>query len=558
MNSKAKGLSIANKVTMLIACTSITLMVAILVVAYIINSKNIIELCESYLYDTCISASDTLYESFFGEDDLSELQVRLEYILNNVGINTMDSSTCYLVDSQGTYLYARDDSLLGTVISNNEVVQEVLNTLANGKITTADVRQCVVDGKEVYISFICTVNDWILVVQADKDDVMKPITTINIWCISIGMILLVVSLLIGITFTQIITKPIKVLTAVINDISELNMSSDKKIPHTKDEIGTMSMAVEVMKDKLFSIVNELNEISGILVDDSNSLADISQKVNDASSENSATNEELAASMETTSSAANSMNNRIQNINATISDVADKIENGTELTGQVMEKSIGIKENTKKASEDTINLFGTIRESSQEAILRARDVEKINSLANTIQDIAEQTNLLSLNASIEAARAGEAGRGFAVVAEEIRHLSEQTKEASNHITQIIEELNEGTKQANISIGESAKSVNEQNVMIRNTQKRFADINAEMQQLSADIQETETNMKHIVSATGTIVDEISQLSAGSEEVAVSSAEGLRTAVDAVENMSRCQKILESINILAYDLKDTSNRI
>ena len=163
-----------------------------------------------------------------------------------------------------------------------------------------------------------------------------------------------------------------------------------------------------------------------------------------------------------------------------------------------------------------------------------------------------------DASIEAARAGEAGRGFAVVAEEIRHLSEQTKEASNHITQIIEELNEGTKQANISIGESAKSVNEQNVMIRNTQKRFADINAEMQQLSADIQETETNMKHIVSATGTIVDEISQLSAGSEEVAVSLAEGLRTAVDAVENMSRCQKILESINILAYDLKDTSNRI
>ena len=55
-------------------------------------------------------------------------------------------------------------------------------------------------------------------------------------------------------------------------------------------------------------------------------------------------------------------------------------------------------------------------------------QSIESILAMIRDIAEQTNLLSLNATIEAARAGAAGRGFAVVAEEIRKLSNDTRQA----------------------------------------------------------------------------------------------------------------------------------
>ena len=45
----------------------------------------------------------------------------------------------------------------------------------------------------------------------------------------------------------------------------------------------------------------------------------------------------------------------------------------------------------------------------------------------------------LNAAIEAARAGEHGKGFAVVADNVRRLSEESKDAADTIREITEDI-----------------------------------------------------------------------------------------------------------------------
>ena len=181
------------------------------------------------------------------------------------------------------------------------------------------------------------------------------------------------------------------------------------------------------------------------------------------------------------------------------------------------------------------------------------VQKVSGFVDTIISISSQTNLLALNASIEAARAGEAGKGFAVVAEEIRHLSEDTKEASNNITSIIRELDMDTKRANESIENAVDSVIRQNELISETKDKFSHVSQEVGRLSQNMDEVKECMEQTRNLSNSIYDNISQLSATSEEVAASSNEGLEISNITVRQVQECKGIFESIYELAKDLKE-----
>ena len=132
----------------------------------------------------------------------------------------------------------------------------------------------------------------------------------------------------------------------------------------------------------------------------------------------------------------------------------------------------------------------------------RRAQDIGTIAQAVGRISDQTNLLALNAAIEAARAGEQGRGFAVVADEVRTLAE-TSEKSAQDTQSLSDTMQ-------------KEVREVVVAIR---------------AGAETAITEAKAGGgVVRSLGTIREDMSRLSDGSQETVATALEAERAAVEA----------------------------
>ena len=215
-----------------------------------------------------------------------------------------------------------------------------------------------------------------------------------------------------------------------------------------------------------------------------------------------------------------------------------IDDGARVIEDLKHQAQAVDENNSNTVKATKRLSGKVSE--------------VEEIVGSIMSISSQTNLLALNASIEAARAGEAGKGFAVVADEIRQLSEETKDATNKITDIINQLIEDVEMASQSIEISSHSIDIQNNMIEDTKQRFNTIERNVHNLINGIQATESLMKEIVNSTSVISDNISQLSAASEEVFASSEEGVRQSEISVEKMAEFENVLSEIKGLSNKLE------
>lgn len=265
--------------------------------------------------------------------------------------------------------------------------------------------------------------------------------------------------------------------------------------------------------------------------------------------------EIAESSKMTAEAINQQTAQtleIQNSVEHMDEEAKSMANISEITQEAVAEGVELIEELKKQSMEVAKIS---RETEQTTIALNDSIKEVEAITGTILGISSQTNLLALNASIEAARAGEAGKGFAVVADEIRKLSEDTKAATEKISQIINQLTQDAQRASERMSESAKYSEQQNQMISITGDKLMDIKSNSDSLYSSVKNVELSVEDVVTANTAISDSISNLSATSEEVAASTESTLGLSESSISALLSMNQLLEDIKVISDEMKALS---
>ena len=542
--------SITAKIMLMVVVVVALSLTACIVIADTKASTTVGNVNENYIMSLTESVANTL-DKIPAEVDFS---TQCAAVMQDMSMEGVSSAYGYLVDSDGTMLYHPTADKIGKSVEN-EVVKGVVSQLQSGNVPKNAVVTYDFKGTTKYAAYALTSDHKIVVMSADKDEIMEPVSNMVNLMAATMVISLIVCCFVALILTKMITKPIDELTLIITKTANFDFTRNangKKLYSRKDETGFMANEIHIMRKNLREMVASIQDAGQKINENVSELNEVTDTVNQMCSDNSATSQQLAAGMQETAATTVTINENVSQIKGEAENINAMAEEGAKNSETVMDRALQLRTKTVTASNKTMDIYNSVKEKAEKAIEGSKAVEKINELTGTIMEISSQTGLLALNASIEAARAGEAGKGFAVVATEIGSLADQTSQAIANISAIVKEVNEAVGNMSECLEETTefleKSVSVDYKEFEQVSEQYKDdanvfknsmggIKTSMAQLAGAIEQ-------IASALSGINDTVGESSVGVTDIAEKTSGMVEKTSSATDKVKECYQCVDEL--------------
>ena len=341
--------------------------------------------------------------------------------------------------------------------------------------------------------------------------------------IGITVALLLTIVAIGAVFAMIVVLLKELMLPIKAAMSgeDINQSDSKiaqktqKMAARQDELGEIVRTVQStfggFTHTIAMIKQATKELSAVSEEFSQTFDSMEQVVMNTSTavgtitSNTSVQAEKTLDIKTkTDSIAVAIDHILENVNA-LTASAQAVSECNQSAAQIIEELIRI-------SNDNGESIEAVRDQTEKT---NQSVQEIRTVTEIIAGISNQTNLLALNASIEAARAGENGKGFAVVAEEIRTLADQSRQSTEQINQIVNDLIQNSSISVDITNKVSEAFSKQDEKMRDTKEIFTNLNSEINRVSSAIDGIGTEVSDLEQHKNVIATSVDSLTTFAEQ-------------------------------------------
>ncbi|MGP1576246.1 MAG: methyl-accepting chemotaxis protein [Treponema sp.] len=348
--------------------------------------------------------------------------------------------------------------------------------------------------------------------------------SIRMTVIQYVLIMIAVIVLLYVTVSHSISKPLQHTITILKNIAEEEGDLTMRLPVTgHNEITELSSYFNQTLKKIGRSVQIVSEDTAVMDKIGKELAtnmsDTAHAIHEISVNIDSVKQQVitqSSSVSSTTATIEEIIQIIKRLDGCIDTQAKSVAQSSASVEQMVANIASISQTLDK-TDQTIRMLASATADGKETISTSNIVtqkisEESGSLmeaSSVIEHIASQTNLLAMNAAIEAAHAGEAGKGFAVVADEIRKLAEESAAQGKTITATLKSLGGEIE----TLSKSSKLAEEKFSIIFNLSEQVEQMS---KHLTESMREQEHGSKEVLTAIKSINSVTTEVEEGSDEM------------------------------------------